>query len=247
MLADAHCHLDEIENLSECIKRAKLAGVDLILTNSVDLESMKKNLKISKKYKEVKCAFALHPNEIASMQADEIEEAFSFIEKNSSECIAIGETGLDFKYANAQQKEMQCNIFARHIELAKNIDKALIVHSRAARKECIEILELQNAKKVLMHWFIAEEKLLRKALDLGYFVSIGPSVLFQKHVQEFARKVPLENLLLETDSPVSYNAHNAEPSWIKAVAEKISELFGISRAHLEEQTWENFQRLFSKA
>lgn len=247
MLADSHCHLDEFSDAAEQVERAKLAGVKAIVTNSVDLKSMRKNLELAEKFSSVSCALAIHPNELSGMTPEQIDEAFSFMEKNAMRCSAIGETGLDFKCASDAQKKIQIEVFERHIELAKKLGKPLIVHSRAARSICIEILEKHDAEKVLMHWFIASDALLSKVLGLGFFVSIGPAVLFNEHVQRFAKKVPIENLLLETDAPVSYNGKKAEPCWIRPVSEKISELLGVSQAEIEAKTWRNFEMLFSKA
>lgn len=246
MLADSHCHLNEFTDLEEQINKARRAGVLHIVSNSVDLKSMQQNLRIAGSFKSVSCAFGLHPNELSKMSDTAVERAFQFIEKNSEHCIAIGETGLDFKYADKKQREKQLEAFARHIELAWRFNKPIIVHSRGARSECLELLESKCAKKVLMHWFIGSEKLLKKVLKLGYFVSIGPSVLFSKHVQKFAKSLPLENLLLETDAPVSYSGARAEPCWIRNVASKLGEIYGVSVAKIEEQTWKNFLSLFGK-
>jgi TatD DNase family protein len=244
MLVDSHCHLNEFADVKIQVSKAKQGGVLRIVSNSVDLKSMQDNLRIAHAFESVSCALGLHPNELSKMNEKTIEEAFSFIEKHSEECIAIGETGLDFKYANEQQRVVQLEVFAKHIELAKRFNKPVIVHSRAARKECLELLERNGAKKVLMHWFVANEKLLERVLELGYFISIGPSVLFNEYVQKFAQSLPLENVLLETDAPVSYNGKRAEPCWISDIASKLAEIYEVSVAKITEQTWKNFLRLF---
>ncbi|MCD6478591.1 MAG: TatD family hydrolase [Candidatus Diapherotrites archaeon] len=246
MLVDSHCHLNEFADVEMQVSKARQAGVMLMVSNSVDLKSMQDNLRIAHAFESVSCALGLHPNELSKMDERTIEEALSFIEKHSKECVAIGETGLDFKCASKQQRKIQLEAFAKHIELAERFDKPVIVHSRAARKECIELLERNGAKKVLMHWFVASEKLLAKVLELGYFVSIGPSVLFNEYVQRFAQSVPLKNILLETDAPVSYNGMRAEPCWISKVASKLADIKGCPAKDIERITWENFLRLFGR-
>lgn len=244
MLADVHCHLDEFTDPKEQIKKAELAGVDFILTNSVNLKSMQKNSELSKKFSSVKCAFGTHPNEIIKMSQKNIRDAIAFMEENVSLCSAIGETGLDLKYADEQQKSKQMLAFKRHIEIANSVDMPIIVHSRMAREECLEMLEKNDAKKVVLHWFVCGEKQLEKALSLGYHISIGPSVIFEKHVQEFAKLVPPQNLLFETDAPVKYNGKEAEPAWVKEVSRKVAEIKGIEHEKLCNIVEKNLKKLF---
>lgn len=245
MLADSHCHLNEFKNVAEQVKKAANVGVVQIVSNSVDLESMQKNLRIAKSFKEVQCALGLHPSNVLQMGNKEIEYALAFIEKNAAKCIAIGETGLDFRHAETElQRAKQRESFTKQIELAKELDKPVIVHSRMARAECVKLLAKHNVEKVLMHWFIANDKLLQKVIDLKYFISIGPSVLFNGHICRFLEKVPIENLLLETDAPVSYNGKRAEPFWIKSVAEKVASVLQISLKEVEKHTSKNFSKLF---
>ncbi|MEM4598760.1 MAG: TatD family hydrolase [Candidatus Diapherotrites archaeon] len=244
MLADIHCHLDEFQNPEEQIRKAKKTGVFLILSNSVDLKSMQKNLAISKKFDIVRCALGIHPNEINKMAQKDIDSAFAFVEENIASCSAIGETGLDFKYADEQQKSKQVLALKRHIEIANSADMAILVHSRMAREECLEMLEKNDAKKVVLHWFVSGEKLLEKALSLGYYISIGPSVLFEKHVQEFAKLVPPQNMLFETDAPVEYNGKRAEPAWVKEVSKKVAEIKSIEHEKLCNTVEKNLKALF---
>lgn len=245
MLADSHCHLNEFSNVEEQVERAVEAGVLQIVSNSVDLKSMRENLALSGQFKEVRCAFGLHPSNVLQMGHKKAELALEFIEENAKNCIAVGEIGLDFKYAEIEfQRKKQTEFFIKQIELAKGFNKPSIVHSRMARKECVELLEKSGAEKVLLHWFLSGEKLLRKAIDLEYFISVGPSVLFNEHVCRFLEKIPLECLLLETDAPVSYNGKRAEPCWIKEVAEKVASILELELNEVKKQTSKNFSKLF---
>jgi len=245
MLADSHCHLNEFKDVAEQVKKAANAGVLQIVSNSVDLGSMHENLKLAERFKNVQCALGLHPSNVLQMRSEEIEHALAFIEENAAKCIAIGETGLDFKHAETElQRVKQRELFTKQIELAKELDKPIIVHSRMARAECVKLLAEYNAEKVLMHWFVASDKLLQKVIKLEYFISIGPSILFNAHVRKFLEKVPIENLLLETDAPVSYNGKRAEPFWIRSVAEKAASVLQLEFEEIKSETGKNFSKLF---
>ncbi len=240
MFADAHCHLDSFESPGEVIERARSAGISLIVSNSVDLETMEKNLALASRFPEVEAALGVHPSNALSMGREEIERALSFLKANANKIAAVGETGLDFKHASsAAEKEIQRGLFLRHISLASEYGKPVIVHSRMARRECIEILREQSAEKVLLHWFLCGEKTLSEVIGRKWFYSIGPSVLENAAVQKFAAAVPLEFLVLETDAPVRFSGRTSEPAWIPRVAKKIAELKGVPPEEVASITTEN--------
>lgn len=245
MFTDSHCHLDEFENPEEIASNAKKEGVKRIIACSVDLKSMQKSKKLSKIDGIFPC-FGIHPANALKMNNAEIEKAFEFIEKNKKICYGIGETGLDFKYAETpEQKLKQIELFKRQIELAKKLNLPIIVHSRMARKECIELLENSKIEKVLLHWFSSGENLLKKAFEKNYFISIGPSVLFNGYLSDFVKKSPLQNLLLETDSPVEFAGEKALPQWIPKIAEKISQIKEIDLKEIELNCEKNAEKLFN--
>ncbi|MBN2127260.1 MAG: TatD family hydrolase [Candidatus Diapherotrites archaeon] len=245
-LIDVHCHFNEVKEQKKALKESIECNVKTINSNSVDLNSMKANLELSSQFKEIKCSLGIHPSNILSMNEPELNESMQFIEKNVNKAIALGETGLDFKHAKTiEEKEKQKKYFIQQIELSKKFSKPLIIHSRYAGKECLKILKEKNAEKVLMHWFTNSEKEILQAVEQGYFISVGPSVLFSIETQKNVLKIPLNKILLETDSPVSFNGKNSEPCWIKEIAEKLAEMHKKTLEEITEITYTNAVEFFS--
>ena len=245
MFVDAHCHLGLFGNPERIAKEAAGKGVGYIISCSTGLSSIKKNLELRKSSKNVLIALALHPTDILRMREAEKKEAMKLIEANISKAVAVGETGLDFTHAKTgAEKRLQEEFFGKFMLLAKENNKPLVVHSRSAESRCIELLEAAECKRVLMHWYTNSENSLEKLLELGFFASIGPSVLNSRQIQALAKELPLENMLLETDAPVRFSGKEAEPSWIPRIAEKIAELKGNSVKEVEEKTTENAKKLF---
>jgi len=245
MFIDVHCHLDSVGNAGEKIALAKRENVSLVVSNSVDLKSMEKNLSLAGEFPEVKAALGVHPSNSLSMSNEELEKSFSFVEENIKNAVAVGETGLDFKHADsAEKKDAQTRLFKRHISLALKSKKPIIVHSRMARRECVDLLAETGAEKVLLHWFLCGEKMLKEVTGKGWLYSIGPSVLENPATQKFASIASLENMVLETDCPVPFAGVPSEPAWIPRLAQKIGELKGISPHEVELKTTETACLLF---
>jgi len=246
MLSDVHCHASLFEDAKKEIETAKKAGVKLLLSNSVDFESMQKNIELAEKFPEIKILLGLHPEEVIKMQEDEIEKAFDFIEKNISKCIGIGESGLDYKYAETkEQREMQKKYFERHIEIAKKYGLVIEVHSRRAQSVVLDMLEKAEAKNVLLHWFYADTKTVNKAIELGYFISVGPSIISNESLWQMIKAYPIEKILFETDCPaVLFDGKRIDESWITKVAEKVAEIKGKDLKEMEKIAESNLKSLF---
>jgi len=246
MFVDVHCHLTEVSDLGQLIQRALGKKVELMLSNSVDLPSMQANLSMQKDFPEVKALLGLHPGDLLELTDERIQEAIDFIELNLDKASGVGETGLDFAFAKTKERqEKQLKAFKDQIELALDFDKPVCVHSRNARQETVNALKEAGARKVLMHWFTASEKLVKEVIDSGWFISFGPSILGSEHFNSIVKRVPLSNLLLETDAPVHFNGKPSEPSWIPLIAKKVSELKGISLKEVEETTTQGAFNLFN--
>jgi len=246
MFIDVHCHASMFEDLEKELEEAKKANVLLLLSNSVDLASMKRNIEIAKNHKEVKIMLGLHPEEAIKMQKVETYKAFEFIEKNIKECIGIGETGLDYKYAETnEQRELQKECFAKHIEIAKKQGLPIEVHSRRAQNVVLEMLEKQGAENVLLHWFYADTKTVEKAASLGHYISVGPSIISNESLKPIIQHYPIEKILFETDCPaVLFNGERIDCTWIPKVAEKVAEIKGISLQEMEKISEKNARNLF---
>jgi len=243
MLIDSHCHLNELKDIPSAIERAKKENVGKIFSCAVDSKSTEQHIEMKQKYDGIEIALGLHPsNTVFNMTKDEIESCLELIEEKIPAALAVGEIGLDFKHAETNAKrKAQRQVLKRQLLTALEFKKPVVIHSRRAHWECFRILEDYSPKQVLMHWFY-DKGSMKKIIDNNYFVSIGPSVFKDRAVQDFAQKLPIENLLLETDSPVRFNGRPAEPAWIKKVAEKVCELKETGMKTLEKECENNFYR-----
>lgn len=240
MFADAHCHLDSIKEPQTAIEKAKQARVELILSNSVDSQTMEKNLELQKQFPEVKAAIGVHPQNALFMKEGELEQALALVDQNARKASAIGEIGLDWKHAIAPlQRRKQEHAFLQQIETAKRCDKPIIVHSRLAHERVIQILEKQNLRRVLLHWFSGSTALLARALSTGAFFSFGPAIINDETMKANCLAVPLEKIMLETDCPVPFKGKQTEPSDIPMVAQAVAELKKVSAKEVEETTTAN--------
>jgi TatD DNase family protein len=243
---DVHCHLDfyEDEKIDGIVKRAKKAGVGIAVNNGVNPAANQRILKLAMKYPEIKVALGLYPIDALKMSEKEIGAELEFIRKNTGGIVAIGEVGMDFK--ESEEKERQGEIFRKVIDLAIEIDKPLIVHSRKAEKEVIEMLEKAGAKKVIMHCFCGNFKLVAKIVENGWSITVPTSVKNSEHFQKIIAEVPLGNLLCETDSPFLHPDKERwnEPMNVIVSYKKIAEIKGISLGEVEKKIEGNFDRLF---
>lgn len=246
MLIDVHCHLDLIEkegkDIEKVISNAK--NFALIITNGTHPESNRKVLEYSKKYKIVKPALGLYPGHALELSEKEIDKELEFIKK--SKPFAIGEVGLDLKhYANLDKQK---KAFKKFIELAKELDIPLLVHSWNAERETLDFLEESKAKKVVMHCFTGNSELIKKGVSLGYYFSIPTAVVKSKTFRKLVKRIPLNKILTETDAPYLSPIEDKinEPSFIKYSIQKISEIKKVTPEELEKIIFMNYQTLFLK-
>ncbi len=247
MFIDAHCHLEMLENVEKAIERAGEKRVGIIIANGINPESNRKVLEFSKKYENVRASLGLYPTDALKMSDGEIEDELLFIMRNKEKIIAIGEVGIDFKEStNEQERERQIKIFKKIIELAKDVDKPLIVHSRKAEKECIDILEEMKAKKVVMHCFSGKFNLTERIVKNSWYLTIPTNVKNSEQFQNIALKIPIENLLCETDSPFLHPDKKGEnnPSNVVESYKKIAELRKMKLKEVENKIEQNFKKLF---
>lgn len=180
------------------------------------------------------------------MSEDKIEEEIEFIRKNKSKIVSIGEIGLDFK-ENTEAKEKQKRIFIEMLDLAKELDMPVQIHSRKAELECIEILEKTEMKKVIMHCFCGKIFLVKRIIDNGWFLTIPTNVTFSEHFQQVIKETPITQILCETDSPFlhPHKERNNIPSFVIESYKKIAEIKGLSLDDVKKQIYTNFTKLFN--
>jgi TatD DNase family protein len=256
-LVDSHCHLDRLDltaydnNLALALAAAHEQGIVHMLCVSIDMEQAPLLQQIASQYPHISISVGLHPTEEKEDEPS-MEELIALAQH--PKVIAIGETGLDY-YRVEEASLWQQERFRRHIQAAKSVDKAIIVHSRNARADTIRILKEEGADGPggVLHCFTENWEMAKQAIDLNFYISISGIVTFRNavEVQEIAKQIPLDRLLIETDSPylapVPHRGKSNQPAWVRHVAEYIAELRGIPLEVLAEQTTDNFFRLFKHA
>lgn len=256
MLIDSHCHLDFPELAGDetgVLTRARAAGVAGMLTIGTRLDQFERVRAIAERHDNVWCSVGVHPHEAkeeGQRTPDRLIEA-----AQHPRVVGIGETGLDFYYEHSPRAE-QAESFRAHIAASRRTGLPLIVHTRDADAETGDILEEEFAKGAfpgLIHCFSSGPEVARRVLALGMFISISGIVTFKaaESLRAIVRDIPLDRLLLETDSPylapIPKRGKTNEPAFVAHTAAKVAELKGISMAELEVATTENFFRLFTKA
>ena len=254
MIVDSHCHLDYpnlYEQLDDVVRRADYNQVKYLLTICTTLESFEKIKLIVKRYKNIYGTFGIHPHEAKNYT--NIDSRFIYELKNKyKKIIGIGETGLDFYY-NHSDKETQKKSFAEHITAASQLDIPVIVHSRNAETETFEIIKSEKKNsdlKVLIHCFTGSKDFARKLLDINCYISVSGIITFKNSTEltDTVSSIPIENLLVETDSPFltpnPYRGKSNEPFYIVHTVEKLSQIKKVSKEHVISNTTKNFKKLF---
>ena len=252
-MIDSHCHLDHeplYENLSDVISRSKNVGITKLLTICTTFESFENIKTIVKKDKMIYGTYGIHPHETATNQVDK-QTIIRSINENEK-IIGIGETGLDFFY-NHSDRDKQISSFKVHIEASIELDKPIIIHSRDAEKQTFEILNSYKNKnlKILMHCFTGSLEFSKKLLTLDAFFSASGIITFKNstELQNTFKTIPLEKLLIETDSPflapIPMRGKKNEPSFIKYTLEKLSMLKETTVEKMSKITTDNFNKLFT--
>lgn len=253
MLIDSHCHLDRLDltrhmhSLDRALDFARDQGVGHFLCVCIDMENYAAVIEIADRYEDVSASVGLHPTEVVACEPS-VEDLIA--KGQHPKIIAVGETGLDY-FHKTTEPTLQQDRFRRHIRAAKALGKPLIVHSRCAREDTIRILEEENAHTVggVLHCFTEDWAMAEKAIGINFYISFSGIVTFQNalSLKEVARQVPLEKLLIETDSPylapIPYRGKPNEPAYVRYVAEEIALLKNVSFERVAEQTTENFFRL----
>lgn len=257
---DSHCHLDMLDlsefdlQMDNVIAQAKANQVGDILSIAVDLDSFPRILENAKNYPGVYASVGLHP--CHSPECHVTVDDLSAL-THDAKVIAIGETGLDYYMNNGadplgENFNWQRERFRIHIRTAIQTGKPLIIHTRDAREDTLAILAQEEASKVggIMHCFVEDIATAEKALELGFYISFSGIVTFKnaKAIQEVAKVVPDERILIETDSPylapVPMRGKKNQPAYVPYIAEFLAELRGTSVEHIAQVTYDNYYRLF---
>lgn len=261
---DVHTHLDHPmfnDDLDKVIENAKKADLKAIISNGINPSSNRAVLDMAERFGIVRPALAIHPEDAhAAMKscdddvlADmpfspkrfDVDKELAFIKKNKAKIIAIGECGLDLHWIKEYLEE-QIEIFKKQIQLSFDIGKPLIVHTRNAESESLDVLEEMGAKRVLLHAFGGSKKVVKRAAELGYSMSLPPNINRSSHFRMIAEMVNINQLLTETDAPFlgpTKEGRN-EPANVKIVVEEIAKIKGFTAEDTQKSIWLNYQRLF---
>jgi TatD DNase family protein len=256
MFIDSHCHLDFPEfqaRLPEVLANMRAAKVNHALCVSVDLPDFPNVLKLAQEHPHLYASVGVHPD-----YEDTPEPSFDFLVETAaqhSKIVAIGETGLDYYRMgdrSYESMEWQRERFRTHIRAAKSSKKPLIIHTRSASEDTIRILKEEGADQIggVMHCFTESYEVAKAAMDLGFYISFSGIVTFKsaKELQETCKKVPIDRMLIETDSPylapIPYRGKTNEPAWVAQVGEYIAKLKDISLEELGIATSSNFFKCF---
>ena len=255
MIIDSHCHLDFqniYEQLDDVVKRAETNNVNLLLTICTTLNSFEKIKLIIKKYKNIYGTFGIHPHETAKNTIVNTDYILK-IKKNYNKVIGIGETGLDFYYQHSD-KDIQKKAFIEHIDAASELNIPIVVHSRNAEKETFKILEskMKNSNlKVLIHCFTGSKEFARNLLNIGCYISVSGIITFKNSLQlaDVVSYIPLEKLLVETDSPylspMPLRGQSNEPSFILHTVKKLAQIKNVTVETVNSYTTNNFKKIFN--
>ncbi len=254
-LVDTHCHLDFpklADQLDDVLARAKKAHIDQMVTICTKVREFAGIVAIAEKYEHVFCSVGTHPHyaeEEADITVEEIVEL-----SRHPKVVAIGEAGLDYHYDNSP-REVQKTVFRRHIEAARQTGLPLVIHTRDADEDMVDILKQEMAKgafPALIHCFTASRELSQEVLDMGLYISLSGVLTFKNStdIQEIAKDLPLDRLFVETDAPflapAPHRGKTNEPAFTLHTAQKLADLKSLTLEEVAQATTENFHRLFSR-
>lgn len=251
MLVDTHAHLDDrkfSDEREDVIQRSLAAGVRCIITVGTDLDSSHAAVALAQQHASVYAAVGVHPHDAARVGPDTMDRLRQCA--GEDRVVAIGETGLDF-YRNLSPHERQKEVFVAHLELARRVNKPVIIHDRDAHSETMAVLrETGWNHPGVLHCFSGDREMALEAIEMGFYISFAGPVTFSNahRLQELARVLPLERILVETDcpylAPQPHRGQRNEPANVYWVAARIAALREISLQQVAEVTTENARQLF---
>ena len=253
-LIDTHCHLDAYDTdaeIEEVLARARMAGVGLIVNAGTTVESSRRCVQLAEGFPELYAGIGIHPMDLVSPVDERVYEQLRECATSTDKVIVVSEIGLDFM-ENMPDRAMQYQAFREQIRLARELGLPIVFHSREAHGEVLRVLREERAFEVggAMHYFQGDLDTARAAIDLGFFISLAKPLLRLPHLQAVAAELPLENIVLETDSaPQPFKSKRdrwTEPRHLRDITEKLAELRGTEVNHIRQTTTENFFRMLGE-
>lgn len=253
-IIDSHCHLDSLDyetrhkNVDEVIENAKAHGVNHFISICTTVGRFEAMKNLTAHRPEVSLSCGVHPLNVEEEPFD-YDKLLSFAQ--DPRVVAVGETGLDYHYA-LESKPLQIASFEQQIEIANKVNKPLIIHTRSARQDTMDMLIQGGAEKCggVLHCFTEDYEMAKRALDIGFYISISGIITFKnaEELRDVVRKLPLDRLLVETDSPylapIPYRGKPNQPAYVRETCEYVATLKGVSTEEFARITTENVQKLF---
>ena len=250
-LIDTHTHINYLEKITpeESVQNAASNGVEILLVPSASPEDIDNVPELVKKFDNVYGMLGVHPEDAEKWTDDILDKIREY--SKSEKIVAIGEIGLDY-YWDKEHKDIQKDIFIKQVKIANELNLPISVHDRDAHKDTFDILKEHNKNsKVVLHCFSGSVEFARECLKEGWYIAIGGVVTFKSayKMQEVAKAVPLDRLLLETDAPyltpVPFRGKENQPAYVKYVAEEIAKLRGITFDEVVKATCDNAKKVFN--
>ncbi|WP_296112504.1 TatD family hydrolase [uncultured Anaerococcus sp.] len=248
-LIDSHTHLTSKEFDEDrlfILRDLSNFSIEAVINPGVNLENSRENIKLAKEFDNFYAQVGIHPSDVNEMGEADLDE----IEKLAKDAVAIGEIGLDY-YWTTETKDLQKKVFINQLELARKLNKPVVIHNREATEDIMDILKDFTDLKVQIHCFSTDQKSLKTFMDLGFYISIGGVVTYGNgyNEKEAAALVPIERLMLETDSPYltpdPYRGMRNDPRKIIEVARKIAEIRGMKLSKVAKWTTKNTREFFN--
>lgn len=259
MYVDVHCHLNHkmmLEKIDSILSDCEEKEVKRIVCSGVNVSGNRQVLELAEKYDIVECTLGIYPIDALGIAPDEIglprqiepinlESEFKFIKENKSKIVGVGEVGMDFHW-DKKFHDLQKHNFSKIIEFVERLKKPIVIHSRKAEKECIEMLESSKIKNVVMHCFGGRKGLVKKCIELGYYFSI-PSIIQKSQLHQIIVDLcPLSKLLTETDSPWLSPTPGVmnDPTTVIGTVAKMAEIKNMEKEEIMNQIWKNYMDVF---
>lgn len=255
MIVDSHCHLDMPkfgDDLDEVVARARRAGIARMVTISTKISTFPAVLAIAERYDDIYCSVGVHPHDAGDEGDVTVEQLVEY--SKHPKVVGIGESGLDYHYEYSPRDD-QKRSFRTHIEAARKTGLPLIVHTREAEEDTMDILEEEYAKGAfpgLIHCFTSSQQLAERAVKIGFPISISGIVTFKnaEDIRDTVRALSIDDILVETDAPflapIPMRGKRNEPAFVAHVHAAVAELKGLSVEECAQRTTGNFLKLFSK-
>jgi len=252
MWIDTHAHLEDpkfAQDLDEVMKRAERTGVGAILTAGVDLETSRRAVELADRYRIVWAAVGVHPSEAGKATPEALTEVRELAGREK--VVAIGEVGLDF-YRDHTPRELQLKVFREQARMAEELDLPLVVHTRGAIRDALEVIREFRGVRGVLHCFPGGPEEAREAIELGWYIGVGGALTFPRsRLSDMVAVLPLSHFLLETDSPflapVPHRGQRNEPAYISLVGAEIAHIKGLPTQEVARCTTENARNLFESS